>query len=50
MIRLCYKYKFEYEFGEPGDGWLDYVEEKCNEILGNYSKPEAEPLQWAFAA
>jgi hypothetical protein len=29
LIRLCYKYKFEAEFGEPSDGWLDYVEKKC---------------------
>jgi hypothetical protein len=44
LVRLRYKYKFEDEFGEPSDGWLDYVEAKCNEILGNYSKPEAEAL------
>jgi hypothetical protein len=50
LIRLRYKYKFEDEFGEPSDGWLDYNEVKCNEILGNYSKPEAEALQRAFAA
>jgi hypothetical protein len=39
LVRLCYKYKFENEFGEPSDWWLDYVEAKCNEILDNYSKP-----------
>jgi hypothetical protein len=27
-----------------------YVEAKCNEILGNYSKPEAKALHWASAA
>jgi hypothetical protein len=48
LIRLRYKYKFEDKFGEPSDRWLDYVEAKCNEILGNYSKPEAEALQQAF--
>jgi hypothetical protein len=24
LIRLRYKYKFQDEFGEPSDGWLDY--------------------------
>jgi hypothetical protein len=50
LVRLCYNYKFEDEFGEPSNGWLDYVETRCNKILGNYSKPEAEALQRAFAA
>ncbi|KAL5670137.1 hypothetical protein ACJX0J_022358, partial [Zea mays] len=44
---LHYKYKFEEEFGEPSDMWLDYIEAKCNEILGNYSKPKAKALQQA---
>jgi hypothetical protein len=50
LIRLRYKYNFEDEFGETSDGWLDYVEEKCNEILGNYSKLETKALQRAFVA
>jgi hypothetical protein len=50
LVRLHYKYKFEDEFGEPSDRWLDYVEAKCNEIIGNYSKLEVEALQWAFTA
>jgi hypothetical protein len=50
LVRLRYKYKFEDEFGEPSDRWLDYIGVKCNEILGNYSKPEVKALQWAFAA
>jgi hypothetical protein len=50
LVRLCYNYKFEDEFGEPSNGWLDYVETRCNKILGNYSKPEAEALQRAFVA
>jgi hypothetical protein len=35
LIRLHYNYKFEDKFREPSDRWLDYVEAKCNEILGN---------------
>jgi hypothetical protein len=38
LVRLWYKYKFETEFGEPCDEWLEAIEEKCNKILGNYSK------------
>jgi hypothetical protein len=26
LVRLRYKYRFEDVFGEPSDGWLDYVE------------------------
>jgi hypothetical protein len=50
LVRHHYKYKFEDEFGEPCDEWLDSIEAKCNEMLGNYSKPEAKALHRAFAA
>lgn len=50
LVRLRYKYKFEEDFGEPCDEWLDAIERKCNEILGNFSKLESEALHQAFAA
>jgi hypothetical protein len=50
LIRLRYKYRFEDEFGEPSESWLDYVEAKCNEILDNFSKLEVEALLLAFGA
>lgn len=50
LVRLRYNYKFEEEFGEPCNEWLDSIEERCDEILGNFSKPEAEALHQAFAA
>jgi hypothetical protein len=50
LVRLHYKYNFKDEFGKPCDEWLDSIEAKCNEILGNYSKPEAEALLRAFVA
>jgi hypothetical protein len=50
LVRLQYKYRFKDEFGEPSDGLLDYVEARCNAILGNFSKSEAEALQQAFGA
>jgi hypothetical protein len=50
LVRLRYKYRFEDEFGEPSNGWLDYVDARCNEILGNYNKHVAEALQLTFGA
>jgi hypothetical protein len=50
LVRLRYMYKFEDEFREPSDGLLDYIEVKCNKILGNYSEPKAKALQQAFTA
>jgi hypothetical protein len=44
---LKFTYKFESEFGEPCDEWLEAIEEKCNEILGSYNK-EDEALSMAF--
>jgi hypothetical protein len=41
---------FEEKFGEHCDKWLDSIEAKSNEILGNFSKPEAEALHGVFAA
>jgi hypothetical protein len=31
--------------GCDSDSWLDYVEARCNDILGNFSKSESEALQ-----
>jgi hypothetical protein len=50
LVRLRYKHRFEDEFGEPSDGWLDCVEARYNESLFNFSKSEAEALQQAYEA
>jgi hypothetical protein len=50
LVRFHYKYKFKEEFGEPCDECFDSIEEKCNEILGNFSKAKVEALHRAFAA
>lgn len=50
LFRLRYKYKFETQFGEPCDEWLVAIEEKCNKILGNYSKKEDVALNQTFVA
>jgi hypothetical protein len=50
LVRLRYNYKFEDEFREPCDEWLDSIEAKYIKILRNFSKPEAEALHRTFAA
>jgi hypothetical protein len=42
LFKICYK--FENEFGEPCDEWLDSIEVKCSEILRNFTKPKVEAL------
>jgi hypothetical protein len=48
LVRLKYTYKFESEFREPCDKWLESIEDKCNEILVNYNKKEDKALTVAF--
>jgi hypothetical protein len=50
LVRLRYKYKFEAQFEEPCDECLDVIKDKCNKILGNYSKKEAKALNLTFIA
>jgi hypothetical protein len=38
LVRLAYRFKFEKQFKEPCQEWLDMIETMCNEILGNYTK------------
>jgi hypothetical protein len=45
---LKYKYKFEREFGEPCDEWLDTIEAKCNKVLGNFVAEEDQALTTTF--
>jgi hypothetical protein len=40
LVRLPYRFKFEKQFKEPCQEWLDMIETMCNEILGNYTKKE----------
>lgn len=50
LVRLPYKYKFEAQFEEPCDKWLDAIEDKCDEILENYNKKEDGALNLTFTA
>jgi hypothetical protein len=40
LVRLPYHFKFEKQFNEPCQEWLEMIETMCNEILGNYTKKE----------
>jgi hypothetical protein len=50
LVRLKYTYKFESQFGEPCDEWLEAIEDKCNEILRNINKEEDKALTAAYGA
>jgi hypothetical protein len=34
LVRLPYRFKFEKQFKEPCQEWLEMIETMCNEILG----------------
>jgi hypothetical protein len=48
LVRLPYHFKFEKQFKEPCQEWLEMIETMCNEILGNYSKKEDQLMTVAF--
>jgi hypothetical protein len=48
LVRLPYRFKFEKQFKEPYQEWLEMIETMCNEILGNYTKKEDQLMTAAF--
>jgi hypothetical protein len=48
LVRLPYHFKFEKQFKEPCQEWLEMIETMCNEILGNYTKKEDQLMIAAF--
>jgi hypothetical protein len=48
LVRLPYRFKFEKQFKEPCQEWLEMVETMWNEILGNYTKKEDQLMTAAF--
>jgi hypothetical protein len=48
LVRLSYRFKFEKQFKEPCQKWLEMIETMCNEILGNYTKKEDQLMTAAF--
>jgi hypothetical protein len=48
LVRLPYRFKFEKQFKEPCQEWLEMIEVVCNEVLGNYTKKEDQLMTAAF--
>jgi hypothetical protein len=48
LVRLPYRFRFEKQFKEPCQEWLEMIETMCNEILGNYTKKEDQLMTAAF--
>jgi hypothetical protein len=48
LVRLPYRFKFEKQFKEPCQEWLEMIETVCNEMLGNYTKKEDQLMIAAF--
>jgi hypothetical protein len=48
LVRLAYRFKFEKQFKEPCQEWLEMNETMCNEILGNYTMKEDQLMIAAF--
>jgi hypothetical protein len=38
LVQLPYRFKFEKQFKQHCQEWLEMIETMCNEILGNYTK------------
>jgi hypothetical protein len=48
LVRLAYHFKFEKQFKEPCQEWLEMIETMCNKILGNFTKKEDQLMTAAF--
>jgi hypothetical protein len=48
LVRLPYRFKFEKQFKEPCQEWLEMIETVCNEVLRNYTKKEDQLMTAAF--
>jgi hypothetical protein len=48
LVRLPYRFKFEKQFKEPFQEWLEMIETVCNEVLGNYTKKGDQLMTAAF--
>jgi hypothetical protein len=48
LVQIPYRFKFEKQFKEPCQEWLEMIETMCNEILGNYTKKEDQLMTAAF--
>jgi hypothetical protein len=44
LITLAFDFKDQSTYKTPSAGWLKFVEEKCNEMCGNYLPREHEDM------
>jgi hypothetical protein len=48
LVRFPYRFKFEKQFKEPCQEWLEMIETMCNKVLGNYTKKEDQLMTATF--
>jgi hypothetical protein len=50
LVYLKYTFRYNNQFDEPNDDWLDAIEATSDELLGAYSKDEDDAMTTAFGA
>lgn len=50
LVTLAYGFKEQCSYKAPLVGWLRLIDEKCNEICGNYLTREHEDMSYVFGS
>jgi hypothetical protein len=50
LVYLKYTFRYNNQFDESNDDWLDSIEATSDELLGAYSKDEDDAMTTAFGA
>ena len=48
LVTLAFEFKEQASYKVPFSGWLKLIEERCNEIVGNYLVREHEDMSSTF--
>jgi hypothetical protein len=48
LVTLAFKFKEQASYKAPSAGWLKLIEERCNEIVGNYLMREHKDMSSIF--
>jgi hypothetical protein len=48
LVYLKYTFRYRYQFDEPNDDWLDYIEATSDELVGADMRAEDDALTVAF--
>jgi hypothetical protein len=48
LVTLSFEFKEQDSFQAPSLGWLNFIESRCNEIVGNYLIKEHEVMTLAY--